>query len=62
MDEAIFIEPKGDKRILHFRSTKFPARSLIADLPNSMNVNEFNLQDHMDLLRNCGEIAEEFAL
>ncbi len=28
VDEGIFIEVKGNKRILHFRSGKFPARTL----------------------------------
>lgn len=62
VDEAIFIEPKADKRIIHFRSVKFPARTLTEELPDSVNVKDFNLNDHMEILRSHSDKAEEFAL
>lgn len=49
-DQALFIETKANKRILHFRSTKFPARTLREDDPDSMPVDDFNLQTYIDTL------------
>lgn len=62
VDEAVFLEPKNSKRILHFRSTKFPARTLQDELPDSIPVEEFNLQQHIELLAANQANAEEFSL
>lgn len=62
VDEGIFIEVKGNKRILHFRSGKFPARSLQADLPDTLPIEEFDLQKHIELLQTNADSVEEFAL
>jgi hypothetical protein len=62
VDEAIFIEVKSNKRILHFRSAKLPARSLQTDLPDSMPVEEFNLQQHIDMLAESTGEVDEYAL
>lgn len=61
-DEAIFIEVKNNKRIVHFRSTKFPARTLQEEVVDSMAVEEFNLGHHMALLEANQNDADEFAL
>lgn len=62
VDEAIFIELKNNKRNLHFRSTRFPARTLHEELPDSLPVEEFNLQQHIELLAEQQETASEFEL
>ena len=62
VDEAIFIETKNGKRIIHFKATKFPARTLTEGVPDSMPVEEFNLQDYMKLLSAGADAADEFAL
>lgn len=62
VDEAIFVELKSNKRILHFRSGKLPARSLNAEVPDSMAAEEFNLQEHIDLLKGSASTVDEFAL
>lgn len=62
VDEAIFIETKSNKRILHFRSTKFPARTLQTDLPDSLPVEEFNLQKHIENLSANQTAVDDFAL
>jgi len=62
VDEAIFIEVKSNKRILHFRSAKLPARSLQEDLPDSLPVEEFNLQQHIETLAGNATAVDEFAL
>ena len=50
VDEGVFIELKSNKRVIHFKSTKLPARSLLEDLPESMPIDDFNLQDHINKL------------
>ena len=62
VDEAIFIEVKTNKRILHFRSTKLPARSLQEELPDSLPVEEFNLQQHIETLAGNTSAVDEYAL
>lgn len=62
VDEAIFIEVKNSKRILHFKSPKLPARSLLEDLPDSMPVEEFNLQNHINTLAGNADQVDEYAL
>ena len=62
VDEGIFVESKANKRNLHFRSTKLPARTLHEELPDSMLVEEFNLQEHMDTLADVANVVDDFAL
>lgn len=62
VDEGIFVETKGDKRILHFNSTKFPARTLLLDQPKSMPIGDFKLQDHVKKLSDSGDKASAFTL
>lgn len=62
VDEGIFIEVKSNKRILHFKSPKFPARSLQEELPESMPVEEFNLQQHIDMLAGNASDVDNYAL
>lgn len=62
VDESIFIETKNNKRIAHLKSTKFPARSLQEDLPDSTPVDSFNLQDHINLLGKSISSADEYEL
>ena len=62
VDEAIFVEVKSNKRICHFRSTKLPARSLEESVPDSMPVDEFNLQDHINTLAGSADAVDEYQL
>ena len=61
-DQALFLETKSNKRIVHFRSTKFPARTLIESDPDSCSVEEFNLQSYLESLEANQQTADEFAL
>jgi Cdc6-like AAA superfamily ATPase len=62
VDEAVFLETKNNKRVIHNRSTKFPARTLQEDLADSLPVEDFNLQSHIDLLASRQEDVSEFSL
>ena len=62
VDQAIFLETKANKRTIHFRSTKFPARTLAEDDPDSIDVANFNLQEYIDKLASSQDAVDEFAL
>ena len=61
LDEAIFIEVKANKRIVHFKTMKFPCRSL-QDLPDSMDLNDFDINKHIEVLENVAEESQEWSL
>ena len=62
VDEAIFIEIKASKRIIHFRSTKFPARSLQEELPDSVPIEKFDLNDHINTLAESTDDVDEYEI
>ncbi len=62
VDEAIFLELKGKKRVVHFRNPKLASRTTVAELPDSMEVEEFNLQEHLELLQHKQSKAAEWSL
>jgi len=62
VDESIFVTIKSNKRVLHFKSTKLPARSLQPDLPDSLPVDDFHLQDHIEMLADNASSVDKFAL
>ena len=61
VDEAIYVEMKGKKRIVTFMNHKL-GRSLVYKGEDSINVNDFNLNDHMELLLASQNEAEEWEL
>lgn len=62
LDEALFIEIKGNKRMLHYKTMKFPCRTLQANLPGSINLDDFDINAHIKLLENNIEESADFAL
>lgn len=62
VDEAIFLEVKGKKRTIHYRNAKMAARTVMADLPDSAPLEDFNLQAHIDLLQQKKSKAAEWSL
>ena len=63
VDEAIFIEMKGKKRVIHYRNPKLAARTTVADLPDSVELSDdFSLQKHLDMLSSKQSQAEEWSL
>jgi hypothetical protein len=61
-DEAGFIEVKGNKRLIHFKTMKFPCRTLQEDLPDSILVDEFDINAHITLLSSGAEEADEWTI
>jgi hypothetical protein len=63
VDEALFIEMKGKKRIIHYRNPRLVARTTVGDLPDSVDLTaEWSLQDHINLLKSKQGKASEWSL
>lgn len=62
VDEAVFVELKGKKRIIHFRNSKMCSRTTCSDLPESVPVEDFNLQTHLETLQSKQGKAEKWSL
>lgn len=62
VDEAVFLEVKGKKRIIHYRNSKMASRTVMADLPDSVPLEEFDLQKHLMLLQSKQSKAAEWSL
>ena len=62
VESAIFIELKGTKRIIHHKTHKMLSRSLIDSLPESQPIDEFNLQEYINLVSDEIDSSETFEL
>lgn len=62
VDNSIFVETKNNKRIVHNRSTKFPARTVLQGLPDTMSVEDYNLQTHIEKLEELKDQVADFVL
>jgi len=58
VDNSIFLEVKGSKRIVHHRTAKYASRTTLEDIPDTEPADEYNLQDHIDKLATLkGEVT-----
>lgn len=62
VDEAIFLEVRGKNRTIHFRNAKMASRTTLADLPDSIPLEEFDLQKHVTTLTKKQSKAAEWSL
>lgn len=62
VEEALFLEKKSNKRIVHFRSTKFPARTLQSELPDNLPVDEFSMQTYLEAIIANQADADSYSL
>jgi len=62
VDEAVYIELKGSKRIVHFKTAKFSCRTLHDELPDHIEIDKFDINEHIALLEKSNEEAEEWSL
>lgn len=62
VDEAIFMELKGKKRVIHYRNAKLASRTTMGDLPDSIPEENFNLQEHLDLLNSKQSEVSEWSM
>ena len=62
VDNSVFLEAKSNKRIVHHRSLKFPARSVLTELPDSQPADEYNLAEHINTLSKLVDNVAAFVL
>jgi hypothetical protein len=62
VDQAIFLEVKGKKRVVHLRNSQMAARTTMAQLPDKVDAKDFSLQDHIKTLTESQDTASSFAL
>lgn len=62
VDEAIFLEVKGGKRSIHFTNSKFPCRSQLTDIPESMETNLFDINNHIEKLESKITESDEWII
>jgi hypothetical protein len=63
-DNAVFLEVKGSKRIVHHRTTKFPCRTLLSEqqLPDSQPVEEYDINTHLAMLNELTDQSKEYEI
>jgi hypothetical protein len=62
VDEGIFLELRGKARNVHFRNSKMCARTTAVDLPDMIPSEEFNLQEHLEMLMAKQSDAKKWSL
>lgn len=61
-DNSLFIEVKGTKRIVHHTNGKFPCRSNLPGIPESQDMSEYNINDHISALEANVSESEEWSI
>ncbi len=61
VDNSIFIEIKGNKRIVHTNSMKFPARSNI-NMVESIDMKDYNINDHIGELEKASTESADYEI
>lgn len=62
VNDAVFIEKKPNKLVVHTSGLKYPARSTLPDLETGIDIENYNLQDHLNKLASVKLEADEFSL
>jgi len=62
VDQAVYLEYKGNRRIIHHRNPKLAARTTLPELPDSQPAEEYDLQKHVELLNEVQTSHQEFVL
>lgn len=62
VNDAVFIEKKTNKLIVHTSGFKYPARSTLEDLPTNVDIESYDLQEHIDQLVSTKIEADEFII
>ena len=62
VNDAVFIEKKANKLVVHTSGLKYPARSTLIDLETNIDIENYKLQEHLDKLTAVKIEAEDYAL
>lgn len=61
-DNAVFIEVKGNKRVIHHTNPRFPCRSNLENIQESQDINDYDINKHIIALENNNKESEEWIL
>jgi len=62
VDNAVFVEVKGNTRKIHHKSPKYASRTILSDLPDIQDASEYNLQKHIDELVKVKDQVADYIL
>jgi hypothetical protein len=62
VNDAVFIEKKSGKYLIHQKSMKFPCRTTLTELEDSVDSTNYDINDHIAKLTASKLEAEEFVL
>jgi len=64
VDQAVALEVKSSNRVIHHRSAKMAARTTLSveELPDKVDMADYNLQAHIDILETKHDEVAEFIL
>lgn len=62
VNDAVFIEKKANKLVVHTSGLKYPARSTLIGLETNVDIENYKLQEHLDKLTAIKIEAEDYAL
>lgn len=62
VNDAVFIEKKSNKLIVHTHGLKYPARTTLTDLDTNIEISTYSLQDHINKLQETKFEADDFVL
>ena len=62
MNFSSFIETKGNKRIIHHRNPNMMSRTLLEDVPDSQPIEEYDIQEYIDKIKQQSSKAYKWEL
>lgn len=62
VNEAIFIEKLSNKLIIYFKSFKYPARTTMADLPEKIEIEKYDINEHIAKLTSNKDEASKYEI
>ncbi len=62
VNDALYVEKKANKRVIHHTAMKFPCRSTLTDIPESVDMENYDINEHLNNLMEAKVEASEFLL
>lgn len=62
VNDSIFIEKASGKLVVHLKGFKYPARTTLKDVPEKVEIENFDINEYIDKLMNSKVEADKFLL
>ena len=62
VNDAIFIEKASGKLVVHFKGFKYPTRTTLKDMPDKVEIENFDINEYINKLINSKTEADKFVL